>query len=211
MGAASQKVGSLSKTADAALLSAIDALSNALNKLQAPSMVIGGLAVIVRGVPRLTQDIDATIWGPDIAIDALVECLKTHAISPRIDDADTFAKQHQVLLLIHNPSQMPIDLSLAWLPFEQEALSRATTENIGDVQIRVASAEDLIIFKAVAFRDRDRSDIERLVSRHHATVNLDRVRLLVEQFAEVLEDPDRVAALNKIIDRALDTESNIQR
>ena len=211
MGAASQKMGSLRKTADAALLSAIDALSTALDKLQAPSMVIGGVAVIVRGVPRLTQDIDATIWGPDITINAAMECLKTHSIFPRIDDADTFAKQHQVLLLVHKPSQMPIDLSLAWLPFEREALSRATTENIGDAVVRVASAEDLIVFKAVAFRDRDRSDIERLVSRHHANVDLDRVRLLVGQFAEVLEDPDRVVALNKIIDRALDTNLDFQR
>ncbi len=44
-------------------LEALQALTDALGELPAPAMVIGGVAVIARGVPRSTVDIDATVNG----------------------------------------------------------------------------------------------------------------------------------------------------
>jgi hypothetical protein len=55
-----------------------------------------------------------------------------------------------VFLLRHTPSGTPIELTLAWLPFEAEALDRATREPFAGLSVRVATPEDLIIFKAVA-------------------------------------------------------------
>jgi predicted nucleotidyltransferase len=46
-------------------------------------------------------------------------------------------------------------VSLAWLDFEREALARASVVDFGGVRVRVAEAEDLVVFKAVAWRDRD--------------------------------------------------------
>jgi hypothetical protein len=45
------------------LAQALIALNQALRNVGAPYMIIGGVAVIARGVPRLTDDVDATIWG----------------------------------------------------------------------------------------------------------------------------------------------------
>jgi hypothetical protein len=80
-----------------------------------------------------------------------------------------------VLLLVHAPSATQIELSLAWLPFEHEALARAERLGIGSVQARVATAEDLVIYKAVAWRERDKSDIELLIQLHHDRIDFDRV------------------------------------
>jgi predicted nucleotidyltransferase len=69
-----------------------------------------------------------------------------------------------------------IEVSFAWLPFEEEALSRAIPTDIGGTTVRLARPEDLIVYKAAAWRDRDRSDIERLLVLYLDVIDLDRVR-----------------------------------
>lgn len=190
-------------TADEAVLGALRALAGAIDELGAPAMIIGGIAVIARGVPRQTVDIDAAVWAEHLDVDRLVGVLEHHAIVARIPDAAAFARERQVLLLRHEPTGTPLEVSLAWLPFEREALDRATPVAFGSVVLPVATAEDLIIYKAVAWRDRDRADIERLLVLHGRSINLPRVRGLVRQFARALDEPERGPAFDAIVSRAL--------
>lgn len=190
-------------TADEAVLGALGALARAIDELGAPAMIIGGIAVIARGVPRQTVDIDAAVWAEHLDVDRLVRVLEHHAIVARIPDATAFARERQVLLLRHEPTGTPLEVSLAWLPFEREALDRATPVAFGSVVLPVATAEDLIIYKAVAWRDRDRADIERLLVLHGRSINLPRVRALVRQFAQALDEPERGPAFEAIVSRAL--------
>jgi predicted nucleotidyltransferase len=101
------------------------------------------------------------------------------------------------------PCAQPIDLSLAWLPFEREALEAADHLDLRGVDVPVARAEDLVIYKAAAFRDRDRSDIERLLRLYGASMDLARVRAVVAQFAEALEQPERVAEFDSLLKRSI--------
>jgi len=89
------------------------------------------------------------------------------------------------------------------LPFEEEALARATKQPFAGLSIRVAEPEDLIALEVVAWRDQDRADVERLLLRWGSTVNLDRIRALVCEFAEALDEPERVAAFEAIVSRTL--------
>lgn len=189
--------------ADDALLRALRALVAALEALGRPAMIIGGIAVIARGVPRQTIDIDATVAAADLDLDKAVATLAAHQITPRMEDALAFARERQVLLLRHDPTGTPLEVSLAWLPFEMEAMQRATVVDFGGVRVRVATAEDLIVLKAVAWRDRDLGDIERLLLLHAAEVNLDRVRALVGEFAAAIDEPERLSDLNALIQRTL--------
>ena len=151
--------------ADRELTSALHALSRALAATGAPAMIIGGLAMIARGVPRQTIDIDATIWADGLSIDSLLQRLAAEQIAPRTDDARTFAEAHQVLLLRHMPTATLIEITLAWLPFEQQALARASVVRLGDADVRVGQPQDLVVYKAVAWRDRDRGDINACSAR----------------------------------------------
>jgi hypothetical protein len=54
----------------------------------------------------------------------------------------------------------------------------------------------------VAWRERDRADIERLLARHAGRIDLDRVRSLVREFADALDEPERLAAFDAIVTRA---------
>jgi predicted nucleotidyltransferase len=154
-------------------------------------MIIGGVAVIARGVPRVTRDIDLTVEGGKLELAALVAHFAQHGFAPRITDAVGFATANQVLLLRHTPSRVDIDLSIAWLPFENEAIASADSLELAGTRVPIARAEDLVIYKAIAFRPQDQQDIERLVTLHGDGMDFARVRRIVGQFAEALDEPER--------------------
>jgi hypothetical protein len=192
-------------SAEHSFAGALRALGAALDDIPALSMIIGGVAVIAAGVPRETIDIDATILGETSSPEMVLEALARQQIVPRIADAITFARERQVLLLRHEPSGITMEISFAWLPFEEEALSRAVMTDFSGVYLRMAIPEDLIVYKATAWRDRDRSDIERLLTLHGDQIDLDRVRGLIVEIATVLEDPQRVGQFDAIVARSRST------
>lgn len=190
-------------TADAALLAALAACASALRHIGRPAMIIGGLAVIARGVPRQTVDIDATMWAEGLDVDVILPTLAAEGLVPRAADAVAFARERHVLLLRHEPTGTPLELILACLPFERSALERAELVDFGGVSVPAAIPEDLIIYKAVAWRDRDRSDVERLLVLHGPSIDLERVRGVLREFAAALDEPERVDQFEALLRRAL--------
>lgn len=174
----------------------------ALSTFGAPHMLIGGLAVIARGIPRQTDDIDAAVWGPGLDVACLLDHLQAAGIEPRIDDALEFAQTSQVLLLRHTATGTPLEISLAWLEFEREALERADRLALAGTTLPVATAEDLVIYKAVAWRQRDRADIERLLRLHGDRVDPQRVLGVLRVFAEAIEAPERVQLVEAMLETA---------
>ena len=184
-----------------AFLEALQAFHDALVELRAPFTFIGGVAVIARGVPRLTVDIDATVRAPDTSVDSIFEALARHEIGPRMDQAKEFARMHHVFLARHEPTGTPIDLSLAYLDFEDEAIQSSDEIDYAHVRIPVARAEDLVVYKIVASRPRDIDDAEKLLNLPGGEIQIARVRRLVQQFCEVLEDTARLETLDRLLKR----------
>lgn len=192
----------MSAPAQPGFIEAIRALRDGLRELGVPWVVIGGVAVIARGVPRFTADVDATLWAADAEPERVVEALRRHAIVPRIDDPIEFARQRQVLLLRHTPSGVPLDVSMAWLPFEEAAIQHGEICDFAGVAIPVARPEDLVIYKVVAARARDLDDVEALLLLHGTALDVGRIRRVVREFADALEDPTRVEELERLLRRA---------
>jgi len=167
---------------------ALSAVAAFLAALPSPGMVIGGMAVIAHGHVRTTEDIDATVAGEDVSLERLIELAATHEIRPRLPDAVAFARRTQVLLLTHIPTGVHLDLSLAWLPFERDALRRGLTVVLGNVPVRVCSPEDLVIYKLVAARPADEDDVRQMVLRHRTRIDRARVARLMSEFDAALDD-----------------------
>jgi hypothetical protein len=161
-------------------------------------MLIGGLAVIARGVRRFTTDIDAVVQGDAVEIEALIGILRRHEIVPRIPDARAFAMANLILLVAHEPSGVELDISLGWTGFEREALTLCSPVAFGSVRAPVASAEDLLIFKIVAARAIDLDDARALLALY-PDVDRARVRMRVRELADLMEEPGRAAVLEKLL------------
>lgn len=185
---------------DSALHLALVDLERALGPYSARYMIIGGLAVVLRGFPRHTDDIDITILGSEVSVQELFGALCGAGFEARIGNAVEFAEQNQVLLMRHRSSTIELDVTLAWLPFETEAISAAEPTSIEEVVLPVARVEDLIIYKAVAWRERDRRDVSDLWQMHRPSLNRARIVDVVTQFAEAIEEPNRVKELEALLD-----------
>jgi hypothetical protein len=147
---------------DQRLETALADLVNALNAARVSWMVIGGIAVIARGVRRMTTDIDAAVRGDQSDVGSLLRALAKHQIVARIDDAERFASESLVLLLKHQSTGVEFDVSMAWTDFEQEAIAAASITSFGSVEAPMARPEDLIVFKAIAGRPKDIEDATAL-------------------------------------------------
>jgi hypothetical protein len=90
---------------------------------------------------------------------------------------------------------------MAWLPFEDEAIARASRRSFAGATPPVAEPEDLLIYKLVAARPHDLQDAEQLLVLHGSGMNLERVRAIIDQFCEVLEDRTRRKTLESLPQR----------
>ncbi len=181
-----------------ALKPALKALSDALRRVRAQHMVIGGVAVQARGFARATSDVDATVRGDQVELGALTRSLAKSRIFPRVDDFEVLARDNFILLLVHRPTGTPIDLSLAWLDFEQAACARATLEKFGTVTVPIICLEDLLVLKAIAWRERDQNDLRNLLTLNKK-VDLEFVEAQVKAISDAIEEPSRPAALRRLI------------
>lgn len=181
--------------------SALRALRRSLDEMGIPSAIIGGIAINANGIARFTEDVDATIPGAGLDLDRLVRTLGKNRIAARAPDVVEFARQNQVLLLHHVPSGIDLDLSLAWIAFELEAIKHALDLSFGSARIRAARPEDLLIYKLIANRPQDVSDAERLLLLFRSDIDLARVRRVLGELSEHLNGPDRAALLKRLVGR----------
>jgi hypothetical protein len=174
----------------------------ALRSFPDRSMIIGGIAVIAHGVTRSTRDVNATM-ATTRDVGRLFDDLARFGLHPRIDAALAFARARQTLLLRHRPTDVDVDLSLAWSPFELDALAAAQDMLLGSVEVTVPRAEDLVIQKAIRWTSVDREDVERLLALHGRTMDLARVRRVVAECTEAREGGARVRDFERVLERAL--------
>jgi hypothetical protein len=185
----------------AAFPRALAAVQRALDRGPTPGAMMGGVAVIARGVARFTEDIDATVVGADLDVPALLKAFRREKIKPRIPDWLELMQQSQVLLLVHEPTGIEVDVSMAWLPFETDAITSAEIVHVGNVKVRAVTPTALTIYKLIAHRPQDLVDVERLWSFHPIDVRL--VTRVLSQLSEHLEGPNRLETLARLRRTAL--------
>jgi hypothetical protein len=162
---------------------------------------IGALAVQRWGEPRLTQDIDLTVlttYGEEAPyVDALLDHFRG-----RIPDAREFALQNRVVLLSGGPG-IPIDVALGAMPFEERATDRATDFVVQEgLALTTCSAEDLVVFKAFAGREKDWLDIEGIVLRQAGRLDEQLVWAELIPLLDLKDAPEAAERLRVILAHA---------
>lgn len=137
--------------------------------------IVGGVAVNLHGVPRMTYDIDIVPALDGANLDALAAVLASLKLSPRVPVAlarladPTYRREmaeRRLLALTFTDSNDPlreVDVLVSPPGIDaDEIVSRAAELRLGDLPVRVVALADLIAMKRLAGRAQDLSDVEHL-------------------------------------------------
>jgi len=158
-----------------------------LDEHKIPYMVIGGLAMSIWGEGRATHDADFKV----IANTSLDEFRKLilERFPERLTKIPAHKKSQYVLQVWAAPG-VATDFLVCVFDYEKDAVRRAITIDIMGVATRVCTAEDFIIHKVVANREKDWLDIPQVLYRQRGKLDLKYIRHWLTQFAEALEMPE---------------------
>ena len=158
---------------------------------------IGGMAVQHWGEPRLTSDVDASVWTEFGNERPVIEQLLQN-LTPRIEDATEFALVNRVLLA-QESNGVDVDVSLAAFPFELELIRRSRKRIFsGGKLLRICEASDLVILKAFANRPRDWLDIRGILIRSASELNWELIQTEVKMLADLKEEPEIISHLQSL-------------
>jgi len=154
-----------------------DLVFAALAKRKVRYLVVGGVAVVLHGVPRFTADIDLVLALDRANVLAALDALAALAYRPRapvplLDFADPSLRRDWIeekgltVFSLWSPDHPATQIDLfVEEPFSfEEVFARATRVDLGANHVTVASVADLIELKRRADRPKDREDIERLIA-----------------------------------------------
>jgi hypothetical protein len=138
-------------------------------------VVVGGLALLLHGLDRLTADVDLVIDLSTEAAQDAVRALTAAGYRP-LAPVDPLAladpaqrsewqtnRGMQVFSFWDSTNTCPtVDIMLAPVVGFDELWRHARVESIGGVEVRIASVPHLIRMKEAAGRPQDRTDVERI-------------------------------------------------
>jgi hypothetical protein len=147
----------------------------ALRDADVSFVVVGGVAVVLQGHPRSTVNLDLVIDLEAGNVGRAMEVLTGLGLVPRVPvDASDFAdpsvraewveQRNLTVFSLHDPDDPRREVDLFAeepLPFDQ-LRARARSVQVEDVEVPVASRQDLIALKHAAGRPQDLADIEAL-------------------------------------------------
>lgn len=151
--------------------------------------IIGGLAVLRWGQPQATQDVDVSLLTGFGGEQAYIGPILGH-FAARISDAAQFALENRALL-VKASNGVAIDIVLAGIPFEEELMARSSYHDfLPGVSLRTCSAEDLVILKAFAGRDKDWASIRGILSRQSGSIDWGYVEKHLTPLLEIKGEPE---------------------
>ena len=158
--------------------------------------LIGAVARNAWAPPRATSDLDLAVAATEDALaaaDAALAALGFRCVRRQQAQA---ADALPDLLVYRRDAGEPrqVDLLVAKTAFEEEALRRAVAVDLPGARIPAATPEDLIVYKLLADRPRDRDDVRAiLATQERAGRAIDWAH--VERWCAYWEIGDRLARL----------------
>jgi len=150
-------------------------LFRALQEEQVNYVVVGGLAINLHGVERATMDVDLVLAMDDANLRRFLVAATRLQLKPSLpvplealcnaDQLDAWVRDKHLIafaLRSASPNTPTVDIIVRpQVPFETIYRNRIE-KDIGGVQFKLASIEDLIALKSGTGRKQDASDIDAL-------------------------------------------------
>jgi hypothetical protein len=183
------------------VIRAVELLADAFAARSIRYAIVGGLATLMRGRPRFTQDVDVLLDVPQLALPGLLDELSRLGFTI---DRDVVIREyvHQQMTSFRFGT-VRVDWLKPVLPLYAQTLATATSLSWTDncQPLRVAAPEGLILTKMVAFRPQDQADIETLLAANADEIDVGLIRQEWSPFA--IAEQARTAWLEDAIARLI--------
>lgn len=153
----------------------VRALISTLNEKDVPYCLVGGVAVALHGVPRMTYDIDIVVPIEEAPLRDCREALEGLGLVSRLPVhlealADAEARERHSreknlrAMTFSDPSRplREVDVLVAPPIPAEELVERAVVRDADGLEVRVVSLADLITMKRAAGRSQDLADVAHL-------------------------------------------------
>jgi hypothetical protein len=163
-------------------------VAEALDKLKAPFAVVGAYAVSFHGMPRATDDADATVWlaGTGLSSDDLLKNLRQAGFHADLRTGD-MDDPISAVLVVKDSFENEVDLILGIRGMDPAARSRSVLTTYQDKSIRIIGAEDLVAMKVFAGGPQDLEDARGILRVKGDQLNVKVLRDLARRFGRAEE------------------------
>lgn len=152
----------------------LKSLSSFLAKERIPYVILGGIAVLIYGEPRLTADVDVNIILDKHKINDFLNKARKYHFYPLGKETEKIAGQAGVILLqyVSQKLKIKVDVIIAENELEFAAIERGKIKKIGLLKVKFISPEDLIVHKMASTRPRDAQDVQGIILRQRKKIDI---------------------------------------
>lgn len=164
-------------------------------------VILGGLAVVLYGEPRLTADIDVNISIRKDEIGVFLSAARNLGFYPIPSNIKSFIKETGVIPLRFAKGNVfgRCDIIIAENPIEYQALKRAKIKKIGSLRAKFVSPEDLIIHKITSDRARDLEDLKGILIRQQGKLDIEYILFWLKKIAKANHKPELINLFKKLL------------
>jgi len=173
------------------------ALGAVLGALGVRWYVFGAQAVLVWGRPRLTGDVDVTMFLDPEDPEAFVAAMAQAGFDLRVTNVRDFVARTRVFPFTHTNSGLALDAVLGGPGLEEEFLRTARQVDVGGVTVPVIGPEELIVTKVLAGRTKDLGDVRGILVAQGEALDLQRVRTLIHVLEAAIDQSDLLPCLEE--------------
>ncbi len=179
------------------LVQSLAAIQQRLSADGIESAVIGAIALGAWGEPRLTRDADLKVLLRRDDAQRLLDVLGDAYVSIQPDPLG--ALRGNGVAFFRDDRGSRIDLLLSDVGYDENAIRRAVEVNVLDEAVlRVATPEDLIIYKLISPREQDHLDAASVVRRQAGKLDHRYVLKWLRQFERALDDATLVTEYQRL-------------
>lgn len=152
-----------------------------------PYMLIGGYAMAIHGFARMTQDLDLSLGLDSDEIEKVMNAVKDDFIALSKDPV-SFARETNVLLLQDRETGVRVDLIFTFIEFERDAIEESDEIDLNGEKVRVVSLENLIVYKMLAGRERDKEDVAVMLAKNIGAAIMDSIGTKIKMLSEIMQN-----------------------
>lgn len=158
------------------LIKVIKEILKVCRRLKVGLVFSGGIAFSVVGRPRTTYDVDGVILVEEGNIKKLLQSFEAAGFKYDKKKPINTIRGMPFITLVYSKFKTYVDLFTAVSPFQKEIIKRRKTVKLDGLKVPLVSAEDLILLKLLAGRERDLDDVREVFLENRGKLDLTYLR-----------------------------------